>query len=92
MIIMDGTINSQYGGEAISAFKKLLRHLTRVGGALSLIFHPNVFYNPEFPSMNGLYHKMLIASRDLGYCSETARTLQNRIPPRFKTKDENRTP
>lgn len=84
MVVMDDAILAQYGEDAIPAFERLLRHLHGVGGALSVVFHPGSFHNPEFPSMHGLYHKMLIASRDLGCLSETALTLQHRIPIRFR--------
>ena len=84
MIVMDGTILAQCGGEAITAFERLLLHLTKVGGALSMIFHPGVFCNPEFPRMLGIYHKMLITIRDLGFHSVTALALKNGIPTRFR--------
>jgi hypothetical protein len=84
MVIMDDTMLSQYGPETIVVLKRLLQHLSKVGGALSVIFHPGAFYNPEFPEMHRLYHKMLIASRDLGCRSETAPALYDKIPIRFK--------
>jgi hypothetical protein len=84
MVIMDDTMLSQYGPGAITALKRLLQHLSQVGGALSVIFHPGAFHNPEFPEMHRLYHKMLIASRDLGCRAETALSLYNRIPIRFR--------
>jgi hypothetical protein len=88
MVVMDGVLSSQYGGEAGASLERLLRHLTRVGGALSVIFHPDAFYNPEFPEMLGLYEKMLVACRDLGCRSETACALQKSIPARLMGRDE----
>lgn len=83
MIVMDDTLLSQYGKEAGLVFEKLLRHLSHIGGSLSVIFHPDVFYNPEFPEMLGLYKKMLIACRSLGFYSATAKALCDKIPARF---------
>lgn len=84
MNIMDDTILSQYGDDALMIFEKLLYHLSKVGGSLSIIFHPGTFYNPEFPRMMGLYHKMLIASRDIGCRCETALSLYNNIPMQLR--------
>ncbi len=84
MTVMDDVILSQYGNDAIPAFERLLQHLSRVGGALSVVFHPGSFYNPEFARMLGLYHKILIASRDLGCGSATALALHRSIPTRFR--------
>ena len=75
MVIMDGTLADQYGKNSLDAFSRLLSHLGRVGGALSLLYHPGAFYNPEFPKMLGEYHKLLIECRQLRARSTTALTL-----------------
>ena len=75
LTIMDGTLVSQYPGSPISAFSRLLSHLGRVGGGLSLLVHPGLFFNPEFPEMLSLYHRLLIEARQVGARSITARRL-----------------
>ena len=79
MNIMDDTLLSQYGDDALMVFEKLLYHLSRIGGALSIIFHPGTFHNPELPHMLGFYHKMLIACRNRGCHYETALSLYHKI-------------
>ena len=84
MVVMDDTVLAQYQGETIAAFGRLLRHLSWIGGALSIVMHPGSFHNPEVPEMLGLYHKMLITCRDFGCRSETAAALLKSIPIRFR--------
>jgi len=69
----------QYGSKSIDRFSQLLYHLSRVGGALSVIFHPGQFFNPEHKQMLGVYHKMLIECRQIGALSKTARSLVDNI-------------
>ena len=75
IVVMDATLQSQYPDKPWEAFGRLLEHLSRVGGALSLIFHPGQFHNPEFPSMVGLYHRILLECRRRGAVSRTALAL-----------------
>jgi len=79
MTIMDTTLVRQYGSKSIDRFSQLLYHLSRVGGALSVIFHPGQFFNPEHKQMLGVYHKMLIECRQIGALSKTARSLVDNI-------------
>ncbi len=79
LVVMDGTLVSQYGEESVVAFRRLLLHLSRVGGAMSLVYHPGQFHNPEHPKMLGLYHRLLIECRQLGAKSETALSLVNNV-------------
>ncbi len=79
MTIMDTTLVRQYGEGAIAKFSQLLFHLSRVGGAMSVVFHPGQFFNPEHKAMLGVYHKMLIECRRQGAVSETARSLVDRV-------------
>ena len=81
---MDDVVFYKYKEDAILAFRRLARHLSLIGGALSVVVHPGGFYNPELPQMQGLYHKMLITCRDLGYRSETATALLERVPDRLR--------
>lgn len=75
LAIMDETIVRQYAESAIQAFSRLLFHLSRIGGGLSLLIHPGLFFNPEFPEMLGLYHELLIEARQLNARSITATRL-----------------
>ena len=77
MTVMDSTLVRQYGDDAIPEFRKLIFHLSRIGGAMSVIFHPGVFYNPEVPEMLGVYHKMLMVLREFGVVSQHATELAN---------------
>ncbi|UCC43916.1 MAG: hypothetical protein JSU65_12505 [Candidatus Zixiibacteriota bacterium] len=74
MTIMDTTLVRQYGPESITRFSQLLYHLSRVGGALSVSFHPGQFFNPEHKQMLGVYHRMLIECRQTGALAKTARS------------------
>jgi len=82
--VMDDTILSQYGEDSLSAFEKLLFHLCQIGGALSILFHPETFNNPEFSERKRFYHKILIVCRDIGCRCETALSLYRSIPMQFK--------
>jgi len=75
MIIMDAVLVRQYGDRYADKFSQLLNHLKYVGGALSVIFHPGQFFNPEYKHMLDVYHNLLMRSRDLGAVSETAKSL-----------------
>jgi hypothetical protein len=58
---MEGNLVEQYQDEAIEAFSRMLRHVSKVGGALSVLFHPGLYCNPEFPETAGLYDRLLSA-------------------------------
>lgn len=79
MTIMDAVLVRQYGSESINIFSRLLNHLRCIGGALSVIFHPGQFFNPEHKQMLNVYHKMLIECRQLEALSKTARSLVDKI-------------
>ncbi|MFH1699118.1 MAG: hypothetical protein ABIE07_00910 [Candidatus Zixiibacteriota bacterium] len=79
MTIMDSMFVGQYCSQSINKFNQLLYHLSCVGGALSINFHPGQFFNPEYKQLIGIYHKMLIESRILGAVSMTARSLMDQI-------------
>ncbi len=79
MVIMDTTLVIQYAEVAIATVRRMLTHLQHVGGALSVIFHPGVFHNPEFPEMLGIYHRILVECRRVGARALTARDLVNAL-------------
>jgi hypothetical protein len=72
MNIMDATLLDQYKDNAPDRLECWLRHFSRIGGAISMIFHPGFFYNPEFPGRLGLYHKLLHVCRKYEAKSLTA--------------------
>jgi hypothetical protein len=79
MTIMDATMVRQYGADALKVYSAMIRHLSRIGGAMTVLFHPGAFYNPEFSEMNGIYHKILMESRRLRAQSMTAVDMINQI-------------
>ncbi len=79
MTVMDAVLVRQYGNKSINKFSQLLYHLSRIGGALSVIFHPGQFYNPEHKQMLGVYHRILLECRQMRAVSQTAEMLFDRI-------------
>jgi len=49
------------GEEKITDFEDSLKHLSKIGGVVSLLFHPGQFYNLEAPKMDGVYYRALKA-------------------------------
>jgi len=72
MAVMEVTLLKQYGCEPLKRVIQHLLHLKKIGGALSIVFHPGHFFNPELKLYLGLYHKILIECRQLGVVSKTA--------------------
>ena len=75
MVFMEGTLVEQYSSDPAAAFERHLRHISVVGGAISLLFHPGQFNNPEYPETLGLYRRLLDCARQLGARSVNARDL-----------------
>lgn len=63
LVIMESTLVNQYPDDPAGAFERLLAHIEKVGGAISILFHPGSFCNPEESSYEGLYFKMLAIAR-----------------------------
>jgi hypothetical protein len=78
LVVMDSALLEQYPDDPTEAFRRLLDHLSVVGGALSLLFHPGMFHNPEFPETAGLYRRLLGVVRDVGASGGPALSL---LPP-----------
>lgn len=66
LTIMDSTLIEQYHDDPIKAFQKLLLHLDKIGGAVSILFHPGMFYNPEFPEAIKVYLNLQEAMYEMG--------------------------
>lgn len=79
LMVMDAVLVDQYGDACIDRFSDMLRHLNRIGGALSIVFHPGEFFNPEYRHMLGIYHRLLMAARDMEAVSMTAPKLAARF-------------
>ncbi len=66
MTIMESTLLAQYGQDAGTTLRKMLRHLKAVGGALTLLFHPDKYDNPEHPDLIGAYENWLGECQNAG--------------------------
>ncbi len=75
LVVMDEVLINQYPENPVGAFRRLVTHISRVGGAISLLFHPGVFYNPEFPEAKTIYRQLLGVARDLRARGTTALSL-----------------
>jgi hypothetical protein len=73
MVFMEGTLVKQYPSDPVEAFERHLSHIAVVGGAVSLLFHPGQFNNPEYPETLGLYRRLLGRARRLGARSVNVR-------------------
>ncbi len=47
------------GEDGYLSFKNLFGHLEKIGGVISVLFHPGTFANPERPDLEGLYLRIL---------------------------------
>ena len=57
LVFMDA--NLLEGEDGYLSFKNLFGHLEKVGGVISVLFHPGTFTNPEKPNLQGLYSRIL---------------------------------
>jgi len=64
LVIMDGTLMNQYCTKAPQVFRNMMSHISKVGGAISLLCHPGLFFNPEFSEMRGVYRRLFGVARD----------------------------
>ncbi len=81
MTIMDAALVKQYGDQAVNRFDQLMNHLSKVGGMMSINFHPDKFFNPEYKELNGIYHKMLITARQYNAKAITGPLLLDYLQP-----------
>ncbi|HVP06831.1 MAG TPA: hypothetical protein VMS71_03240 [Candidatus Acidoferrum sp.] len=79
LTIVENALANQHGAESLPVVENLLRHLRSIGGALTILFHPGRFHNPESPRTLFLYHEILKAGRRVEATSLTARQLVDRI-------------
>ncbi|WIM13730.1 polysaccharide biosynthesis C-terminal domain-containing protein [Enhydrobacter sp.] len=57
LVFMDASLAE--GEDGFVSFKTLFGHLEKIGGVMSLLFHPGTFANPEKPNLEGLYMRIL---------------------------------
>jgi hypothetical protein len=76
---MELALVTQHGAGAVSFVEKQLHHLGRIGGALTVLFHPGQFFNPEHAATLGTYHEILKLCRQHQAVYLTARQLVDRI-------------
>lgn len=63
LTMMESALVQEYQIDYVNIFNKHLHHLSKVGGAISLLFHPGLLENPEFPETFHLYPKLLEAMK-----------------------------
>jgi hypothetical protein len=79
LVVLEDALIRQHGPNAVSAIEKHLQHLSRIGGALTILIHPGQFQNPEFRPTLGLFHELLKVFRRIGAVSYTARQLADQL-------------
>jgi len=62
LVFMDVTLVE--GEDGYLNFKNLFGHLEKIGGVISVLFHPGTFANPERPDLEGLYLRILEFASD----------------------------
>lgn len=82
LVVMEDALVAQHGDGAVSRVQRDLFHLSRIGGAYTVLVHPGNFFNPEHPTTIGLYHEILKIGRRFGAVSCTARQLVDRVRKR----------
>ena len=56
LMFMDANLSD--GADGFAVFSEMFTHLKKIGGVLSLLFHPGTFANPEKPALTGLYARV----------------------------------
>lgn len=72
LVIMESALVGQYPLDPASAFERHLSHIAKVGGAISVLFHPGQFHNPEHRETLGLYRRLLGIAKSYGARSVNA--------------------
>ncbi len=79
LIIMEDTLMNQYKDNPVRKFKKMLIHLKNIGGAISMVVHPGMLGNPEYPYCRDFYYQILLASHQLGAVSRTPQQMLSKL-------------
>lgn len=73
LVVMDGALLGEGpGDDPVERFRALVQHMSKIGGVVSLLFHPGVFDNPEIPAARHVYRRLLESASDVGARSRTA--------------------
>jgi len=78
LVTMDCALLGHHPKDPVGAIHRMIAHLRRIGGVFSVLFHPGVFFNPEFPEYFGVYRRILQLFRDQECRGETATSLMLR--------------
>ena len=79
LAVMDGVLVEQYANNPVETVQRMLRHLSQIGGGLTLLFHSGMISNPEFPEVVGVYEKILKAAREMGVRGMSASALLHKL-------------
>ena len=60
-------------------FEKSITHLSKIGGVVSLLFHPGQFYNIEYSNMDGVYFRVLKALQSVNAKSVSPNSLIEQV-------------
>lgn len=66
LVVMDVALHEQYGTNPLLVYKKLLSHIGCIGGALSILVHPDLAFSPESRMEKDFFPEVLSISRSLG--------------------------
>jgi hypothetical protein len=64
LMLMDANLSD--GADGFTVFSEMFTYLKKIGGVLSLLFHPETFGKPEKPALTGLYVGVLQHLRENG--------------------------
>ncbi len=82
MVINEASLVEEFPTDPVAGFQEMMKHLTRLGGALSILIHPGHFFNPEFPQYLGLYRRILGTAKRCVSRGCSAISLVEKLPSR----------
>jgi len=66
LLFMDQAMRTRWPDDPLTGMMTWVRHISRIGGCVSLLFHPGFLGNPEFQPDPGFYSRILEALRVAG--------------------------
>lgn len=69
LAMMESTFLSQYKSQSFDFLEELFIHIKEVGGAVSILWHPGQFNNPEYPEAIGAYEMIIKLAYKHGFVS-----------------------
>lgn len=79
LVAMDQVLLARNSEAPAAVVERMIIHLGRIGGAFSVLFHPGMFFNPEFPECQGSYVKILKVLNDHNCRGESSVSLLERV-------------